>query len=77
MKKSLAILTAAGIVNLTWGVTATTHNPDHEDKSDPGFAVVAASTANGTAITITIQHAITGDQIDVPRVIELTKVSNS
>ena len=76
MKNTISILTAVGMLNLSWDITAHAINAEHEDKSDPGFAVVQASTAI-INITVTVQNAITGDLIEAPRVFELTSANET
>jgi hypothetical protein len=72
MKQTIAVLTAAGLINLTWDAAAKAFNYDHEDKADPGFALVQSTSTSG--ITIIVQHGITGDEIEVPKVFELKRI---
>jgi hypothetical protein len=75
MRKPIAVLTAVGVANLGWDACAKAFNPDHEDKSDPGFAVVQPSTISYT--TTTIQNALSGDPIEVAKLFELLRISRS
>jgi hypothetical protein len=50
MKHAIAVLTAAGLINLSWDAAAKALNAEHEDQSDPGFGIILAST---TALTTT------------------------
>jgi hypothetical protein len=74
VKNTISVLTAVGMLNLTWDIAAKSINAEHEDQS-PGFAVVQASTTS-ISITVTVQDTITGDLIEAPRVFELTPLSD-
>jgi hypothetical protein len=74
MRKTITLLTAAGVVNLGWDACAKSFNPNHEDKADPGFALVATTS---TAVTMTVQNTISGDPIEIAKRLVLVRIDRS